>query len=1258
MPAARMLSLQCILLLVLPVGMAQTPPPASGDWTVKDSTVISNTTITLDGNLTVKSGGKLELYNVILIMDCDENGQYTIKVESGGDVVFNGTTVTCPTPDVYYKFQIYGDADITCSTIEKVWGEYSWLAGGVEIHSDNVSIVGSTIRWCTYNGITVNNSKPTISGCTITENGWRGISCCGNASPSIKGNTLSYTGRGITNFDSSSPTIVGNSIEDNGVCGIWNNHVSTPRIENNSIFNSGAYGIYNVINSRVWMENNTIYNNGYCGILNHDFSNATMISNTIYQNYGAGIENLYISNATIVNNTIYSNIECGIHNFDQCNAIISHNTIYDHTKNGIENVGQPNVAIANNNLTRNIIGIINYVTTESFLNITNNTIANTTEGIVNGNSTKSVIRNNTISDSYAWGIDCYDNSTSYIDHNIVTGSGFSGIILGGSANATITNNSILNNILNGIDCNSDSYVEMTNNTIAGNKARGVVASHQACLRMFRDNSISNNWMAISAIDTADVLAQNNTLEDNEYGIWVESDKAVFSYNFLSGGHYGFNLIGCSPPLEGNRILDSDCGIWFQDSNSLVSGATISNTRDYCIYCTASSSPLIVNSTLSTSTGGVALHAIDSSKPTALNTILKDAPVKLFDTSSFTIKWYLQLDVKDSMSRPLSPANISIDGPDTIRTVTDTEGTVGWLPLEEKTLRSGIEPTKAVYSITVDKDGDVNTFRNIMVNRSERRDLQFDFSPVVSQIPPLYLNEDAPFSLNLSDYIDDRDHSIEQLEVALAGDALFDPGVALNDKTVTFEYPLPEAGKSISFNVSDGTRNATGRFMVHVNETNDAPVLKDPGTLVIPEDELYNLDLGPYLSDEEDGIEDLKLELNSTYASLHGLEIVFCYPEGVLADQVLVTAMDRGGASCQRWLHVNVLPVNDPPRLGSIPEIWPVEDVELVVDLSGLIEDPDTDLANISARIDSRYGRVDGQRLVFNYPEGVPSDSFNLTLSDGLDNQTYSLQVQVRPVNDPPVLTIPTISVVAGESRTVDLSVLTSDPDTPMSQIQIRSISPHVSVNGFNITISYPKNTPSGIKNITLRLNDGMATNSITIPVNVTASRIKEKLVPASNLYLYLLLPLAIIGTAAGILLYRRKRYGWYRMRRAMLVNTDGRLLAHVGDLGDAEDELLVSSMLTAVQQFIEEVMKKEKAGAIKEFLYEDLKIAVERGQRIYLAVFIEGYATERLRRMMKAIVTEMEMKYSSELAHWDGRTTQESFITEAGARLKTLTDRK
>jgi hypothetical protein len=107
-------------------------------------------------------------------------------------------------------------------------------------------------------------------------------------------------------------------------------------------------------------------------------------------------------------------------------------------------------------------------------------------------------------------------------------------------------------------------------------------------------------------------------------------------------------------------------------------------------------------------------------------------------------------------------------------------------------------------------------------------------------------------------------------------------------------------------------------------------------------------------------------------------------------------------------------------------------------------------------------------------------------------------------------------------------------------------------------------------------------------------------------------------------------------------------------MGDAEDEMLVSSMLTAVQQFINEVMKKEKAGAIKEFMYEDLKIAVEGGQRIYLAVFIEGFATDRLRKNMRDIVAGMERKYSLELANWDGRMTQEVFITEAKTRLVIL----
>lgn len=1237
MPGPRVLSLLCTLLFIFPAGTGQTPPPASGDWSITDSTTISNQTINLDGNLVVKSGGRLILDNVVLKMNCASNGQYMIKVESGGGLVLNGTTVTCPTDGLYYKFQIYGDADIENSTIEKVWGiqaSFPYWVGGIEIYSDNVSIVGSTVRNCFGNGIMINGSSPEIRNCFISNNGWRGISCCGDASPYIVGNNITNSERGVVNLDLSCATIENNNITDNTAAGIMAWNYSRPFIYHNNVSGS-RQGIQNRNWSIPKIINNTISNIFQNGIINFDEIDVTIETNRIDLCMIAGIRNGNKAVVRIVNNTICESGD-GIYNLDESNVIMENNRIEDNSGCGILN-GKS----SNSSVTR----------------IFNNTIHNTWwNGISNHQYTYSTISGNNITCSGNSGITCYGETESCIESNTISGTNVSGILVNNNAIAIISNNTISNSTLSGVNCASFGKVVMVNNTISGKTGHGITASGSSGL-VIKNSTIHSNWMALYAVDSSDVVAENNTFEDNEYGIMLANKKAYFASNTVSGGAYGFRLVGCSPTLEGNRIFGTENGIQLQNSSAVINGSTISSTRVCSIDCSASSSPVIINTTITSAAGGVDLRASDVSNPTVLNTIFDSRLVRLYDTSTLKVEWYLQLDVKDSKSRPLGQANISIGGPESIHGVTDSKGTIGWLPLLDRTLRTGSE-TKAMYRIDIEKYGDTNSHPNITVNRSESRDIRFDFSPIVSFIPSLYLNENMPFVLELSSYIDDRDHDDGDLIISLSGDSAFDRGLFLDANNLTFNYSLPVPAAFVTFDVTDGLRNASGRFMVHVNETNDPPVFKDPGTLVLTEDEPCILDLGQYLADEEDKVEELKVEFNSSYASLHGLEMHLCYPDGVLADQIPVTVTDRGGAACQRILHVNIIPVNDAPFLTSIPEIRPFEEIELIIDLSGLIKDPDSNLTDITVRTDSRYCRVDGQKLIFNYTEGVLNDVFNLTLSDGIANRTYSFNVQVMPVNDPPVLTIPSIGVVAGVSRTVDLSDLITDPDTPRSNLSMWSSSPHVSVNGFNITISYPKDTASGTKRITLRLSDGTGTYSYEIPVNVTASKVKEKLVPASNLYLYILLPLAIIGTAAGILLYRRNRYGWYKMRRAMLVNTDGRLLAHAGDMGDAEDQLLVSSMLTAVQQFIEEVMKKEKAGAIKEFMYEDLKIAVERGVKIYLAVFIEGYATEHLRKLMKAIVTEMEMKYGSELANWDGRTTQESFITEAGERLKILMDRK
>ncbi len=65
---------------------AQTDPPASGDWTVADATVVEDRTVDLLGNLTVASGGDLTLRNVTLRVQSLLTITHGIRVASGGNL--------------------------------------------------------------------------------------------------------------------------------------------------------------------------------------------------------------------------------------------------------------------------------------------------------------------------------------------------------------------------------------------------------------------------------------------------------------------------------------------------------------------------------------------------------------------------------------------------------------------------------------------------------------------------------------------------------------------------------------------------------------------------------------------------------------------------------------------------------------------------------------------------------------------------------------------------------------------------------------------------------------------------------------------------------------------------------------------------------------------------------------------------------------------------------------------------------------------
>ncbi len=98
-------------------GSGSYPVPASGDWIVNNTTVVTGEILVLTGNLTVGSAGDLTLENCELRMNLTGDGSFGIYIEDGGTLHILNSTVTNSTP-YHYKFEVYGCLVVYQSTIE------------------------------------------------------------------------------------------------------------------------------------------------------------------------------------------------------------------------------------------------------------------------------------------------------------------------------------------------------------------------------------------------------------------------------------------------------------------------------------------------------------------------------------------------------------------------------------------------------------------------------------------------------------------------------------------------------------------------------------------------------------------------------------------------------------------------------------------------------------------------------------------------------------------------------------------------------------------------------------------------------------------------------------------------------------------------------------------------------------------------------------------------------------------------------------
>ena len=152
------------------------------------------------------------------------------------------------------------------------------------------------------------------------------------------------------------------------------------------------------------------------------------------------------------------------------------------------------------------------------------------------------------------------------------------------------------------------------------------------------------------------------------------------------------------------------------------------------------------------------------------------------------------------------------------------------------------------------------------------------------------------------------------------------------------------------------------------------------------------------------------------------------------------------------------------------------------------------------------------------------------------------------------------------------------------------------------------------------------------------------------------MPLQILHLliAISIVFYRRHRQGKFIVNNILIIYNDGRLLTRYHRKSEnAIDDSAVSSMLTAIQDFIRESFKESRKSAksqkddesepeedkssVDEIKYGKMKILIEYHEKLYIAVIGEANeAPPKLRKELKKIKSRINSKYNKVLEYWDG----------------------
>jgi len=346
-------------------------------------------------------------------------------------------------------------------------------------------------------------------------------------------------------------------------------------------------------------------------------------------------------------------------------------------------------------------------------------------------------------------------------------------------------------------------------------------------------------------------------------------------------------------------------------------------------------------------------------------------------------------------------------------------------------------------------------------------------------------EDVPKTIDFAPYVSDVDSPRTSL-----GLLVDDPNATTDGLNLTVLFPMGGSKHTVPVEVSDGEASIQVPLNFSIIPVDDPPVVLPLPSFVAVEDRVSVFDLSPFVRDEDTPLHQLSLTVPGQNCTVDGLRMQFLFSRGGLDVDVPFEVHDAESA-VPAVLAVRVTEVNDPPVVTLIPPMLVVEDSPSILDLSGYIMDEDTPRDGLVLESqDTKIVSVEGLYVTVLCPKWIPPAFLCFTVSDGIARTNGSFEVQVREVNDPPVISdiggmAPPVSIALDEGGEVLLAVNASDEEGSRLKYTIASKWTGITVlaNGTLRVRAAPGSV--GIHQAELKVDDGQggfAAARITVTV--------------------------------------------------------------------------------------------------------------------------------------------------------------------------------